>query len=126
MAKGQTLIWTALPHGRDGVSPDGTLRLSVYVTPQLWNTDETVKLMQLSDFPDWIDFPAKVASMTFAVEFDGVPRSATVESVPLLRSDLWKALFDDDTLVFPYRFKEDDTSNSTYLVLETSTLAEAI
>lgn len=123
MAKGQTLIWTALPNGRAGTGAAAPLQLSAYVTPQLWNTDPTVELMHLSDFTEWLDFPAKVASMTFEVEFDGVVRPATVKTPSPLRSDLWKALFEAGTPVFPYRFEDDDASGGKYLVLETSVLA---
>jgi len=126
MAKGQTLIWTALPNGRAGDDPTSAVRISAYLTPQLWNTDASVKVMKLSEFPDWLDFPAQVAAMTFDVDFDGLVLPATVQSPSPLRSDLWKALFTGDTPVFPYRFEDDDVSKGKYLVLETSVLAEAI
>jgi hypothetical protein len=125
MAEGQTVIWTALPHGRAGDTPTSPLRLSVHVAPQLWNTDPNAKVMPLSDFPDWFDFPAAVAAMTFQVEFDGLLLPATVTSAPP-RSDVWKALFDAATQVFPYRFEDDDVSAGKYLVLETGVLAGAI
>ena len=125
MAKGQTVIWTALPHGRAGDTPASGLRLSVHVAPQLWNTDANVKVMPLSEFPDWLDFPAAVAAMAFQVEFDGLLLPATVTSAPP-RPDVWKALFDATTQVFPYRFEDDDLSAGKYLVLETGVLAEAI
>lgn len=124
MAKGQTIIWTAVPHGRSGAGPGDDLRLSVVVTPQLWNTDPSVVLMHLADFPDWKDFPAALAGMTFEVDFDGVVRPATVEPGPTPSSALWKGLFDDNTPVFPYRFERDDTSGDSYLVLQTSVLGE--
>ncbi len=89
MAKGQTLIWTALPHNRAGDDAADALRISAYLTPQLWNTDSSVKVMHLSEFPDWLDFPAQVASMTCSVEFDGLVLPATVVGDPLaLRVDL--------------------------------------
>ena len=112
MAKRQTIIWTALPQGINGPLAIGsTLRLSAFVTPQLWNTDKTVTQMSLSDFPDWLDWPQRVAAMTFEVEFDGgVVLPATLQPGTDLRPDLWQALFDGTTPVFPYNFEEDDFS----------------
>ena len=53
----QTIVWTALPHGIDGApDPGATVRLSAFVAPRLWNDDGT-PLMQLSQFPDFLDWP---------------------------------------------------------------------
>jgi len=126
MAKRQTIIWTALPHGISGpLAVGSTLRLSAFVTPQLWNTDKTVTQMSLSEFPDWLDWPERVGAMTFEVEFDGgVVLPATLQPGTDLRLDLWQALFDGTTPVFPYNFEEDDFSKWGILVLETSKLHE--
>ena len=57
--KKQTITWTAIPNGSDGPLAEGTtLRLSAFVSPRLWNDDAGVAKMKLSDFPDFLDWPA--------------------------------------------------------------------
>jgi len=103
----QTINWTALPRRSNGPVAAGTeLRLSVFVAPRLWNGDPTVKVMPLSDFPDWLDWPAVMSATTFQVEFQGGPTlPATVESAAP-RSDLWQALFKPATTVKPFVFED--------------------
>ena len=103
----QSLTWTALPKSSNGPKQAGTeLRLSVFVAPRLWNSDTGVTSMPLSDFPDWLDWPAVIGQTTFEVEFDGGPTLvATAEDVDL-RSDLWQALFKPATTVKPFVFED--------------------
>lgn len=98
-----TTIFTALPNGR---AADGALRLSVYVSPRLWSDDPVVAQLKLAQFPDYLDWTARVAAATWQVEFDGGPvLNATVESVAP-RADLWSALFREETDVLPHRFED--------------------
>jgi hypothetical protein len=105
--KKQTIVWTALPHGSDGPLAAGTtLHLSVLASPRLWNDDPAVTHMKLSSFPDFLNWPAVVNQATFQVEFEG---GATLEAMPenvSLRSDLWQAIFDDETDVLPFIFED--------------------
>jgi hypothetical protein len=103
----QTLTWTALPKSSNGPNQTGTeLRLSVLVSPRLWNDDTAVTTMPLGDFPDWLDWPALIGQASFQVEFDGGPAlAATPENVDL-RSDLWQALFKPTTTVRPFAFED--------------------
>ncbi len=103
-----TLIYTALPNGR---AEDGSLRLSVFIAPRLWSDDAALAKLKLAQFPEFLDWPARVAGAAWEVAFDGGPTlPATVES-PAPRADLWSALFQNDTEVRPFRF--DDYRGAT-------------
>jgi hypothetical protein len=121
----QTIIWTALPNGSDGPLAGGTtLRLSVLASPRLWNDDPTVTLMQLSSFPDFLDWPSLVDQATFQVVFEGGP-SVPATVVPAgLRSDLWQSLFKNGTDVIPFAF--EDLSGVPVLTFPSSTIHETI
>jgi hypothetical protein len=103
----QTLTWSALPKSSNGPLQAGTeLRLSVFVAPRLWNSDASVISMTLSDFPDWLDWPALISQTSFQIELDGGPSlAATPENVDL-RSDIWQALFKPTTTVKPFVFED--------------------
>lgn len=103
----QTILWTALPDGSDGPRASGTkLKLSVFIAPRLWNSDASVTEMQLSSFTDFLDWPARVNAATFQVAFEGGPTlgASRVSAPP--RSDLWQALFKNNTLVRPFVFED--------------------
>jgi hypothetical protein len=102
----QTITWTALPHGVDGAPVAGsTVRLSVFVAPRLWN-DTSTSTMKLSQFPDFVDWPAVVRGAAFEVTFAGGPTlDATVTSAAP-ESDLWGALFKANTDVIPFEFED--------------------
>lgn len=121
----QTITWTALPHGSNGPKQSGTeLRLSVFVAPRLWNDDATVSSMPLSDFPDWLDWPALIAQASWEVRFGGGPNlAATPENVDL-RSDMWQALFKPTTTVRPFVF--EDSSGRTILTFPAATVHDSI
>ena len=60
----QTITWTALPNGVDGAPVAGsTVRVSAFVAPRLWN-DQSSSTMKLSQFPDFLDWPADVRGAT--------------------------------------------------------------
>lgn len=103
----QTIIWTALPHSSDGPVAEGTvLQLSVHVSPRLWSDDPSVTLLPLSQYPDFLDWPAALGAATFTVEFQGGPSVAAVPVNVSLRSDLWQGLFKNGTDVRPYVFQD--------------------
>lgn len=99
----QTIIFTALPNGR---TADGSLKLSVFISPRLWSDDPAVTKLKLAVFDDFRDWTSRVNAATWKVAFNGGPTlNATVKSAAP-RSDLWSALFKDDTDVFPFRFND--------------------
>jgi hypothetical protein len=121
----QTIIWTALPHGSDGPLAAGTtLRLSVLASPRLWNDDPAVKLMKLNAFPDFLDWPALVNQAGFQVVFEGGPTIAATADTAVLRSDLWQALFKNDTDVIPFVF--EDLSGLDILSFPSSVIHDTI
>jgi len=93
--RSQRVLWTALPNG---FTADGLrLRVSVHVSPRLI-TNET---LQLSTFPDFVDWPS--TPVTFAVHVGPQSLVPTVVS-PARRSDLWQALFPPTTPIRSYVF----------------------
>src|SRR5688572_9412777 len=100
----QTLVFTALPNGR---AADGALKLSVLISPRLWNDDPTVKKMKLSQFPDFLPWTDLVGAANWQVAFaGGLTLNATVPPGNPLREDLWNALFKADTDVLPWEFTD--------------------
>jgi hypothetical protein len=101
----RTTMWTALPNGFTAGADK--LKLSVLVSPRLVTDGPTGTLAQ---FPDFLDWPAVVARLTFRVEFQGGPiitAHPVVESgFPALDSAVWKALFNDHTPVTSYAFED--------------------
>lgn len=121
----QTIIWTALPNGSTGPLAAGTtLRLSVLASPRLWNDDPNVKLMQLSSFPDFLDWPALIDQASFQVAFEGGPTLPATFNTAVLRSDLWQALFKNNTDVIPYVF--EDLSGLEILTFPSTTIHDTI
>ena len=123
--KKQTIVWTALPKSNEGPLAAGSeLHLSAFMSPRLWNSDPNVASMQLSAFPDFLDWPAAVAGGTFQVEFENGPTlDAVVENVSL-RSDIWKGLFKPDTTVRPFVF--EDLSGVKILTFPAATIHDTI
>ena len=100
-----TIMWTALPNG---FTADGNkLKLSILVSPRLATDGLTGTLAQ---FPDFLDWPATVAGLTFRVEFQGGPTitaNPTIEpGFPSLDSAAWKELFNHQTPVTSYAFED--------------------
>ncbi|MGZ3144465.1 hypothetical protein ACVDFE_21225 [Lentzea chajnantorensis] len=90
----QTITWTVLPGGvTAGLD---LVRFSVHVAPRLLPTAGSA---QLSAFPDWTDWTARVAAAAFQLEFPGVldqsgrPVRATARRVSTPVSRHWTALF---------------------------------
>jgi len=97
----QTIMWTAIPRG---VADDGSLLLTVFVSPQLKTDASPGKLGQFKDFLDW---PATLAKLKFDVDFGGSTRAAERTSDET-DSTLWTALFNEKTYVRPYEFRKFD------------------
>ncbi len=101
MAKKQTILWTALPNGL----ANGQLKLSVYVSPRL-ETNEGLPRPTLSQFTDFVNWPAKVQDIKFQVQFAGSAPLDAARVGPELQPDLWAALFKKTTFVEPYSFND--------------------
>ena len=99
----QTLILTALP---DGLTTDGTARLSVFVAPRLWSDAPGAGNLTLDRFPDLLDWPARVSALSWEASVDGAPSLplAVVGDPP--KPELWRALFRATTQVKPFRFED--------------------
>jgi hypothetical protein len=105
--KKQTIIWTTLPNGSNGtLAPGSKLKLSVFISPRLWNNDPNISTMNLADFPDFLDWPARVNMATFQVSFEGGPSLVAMRESNPAQSNLWQALFEANTLVKPYEFED--------------------
>ncbi|MEM6743167.1 MAG: hypothetical protein AAF676_05460 [Pseudomonadota bacterium] len=97
--KTQRVLWTVCPNG---VGEDGRLRLSVVVSPQLTLIPGVTP--ELSEFPDFLDWPARLAGAEFALELAGERRPLDLVSVP--ESPVWRAMFAPDTFVRPREFED--------------------
>ncbi|GCD99141.1 hypothetical protein [Embleya hyalina] len=124
MTTAQNIQWIALPAG---LSPDGTqARLSVFVAPRLMSDGPGT----LAAFPDFRDWPARVAGATFALalgdESGVLDGGAAV--VPLTRtgqpsdSALWQLFFPEGTPVEAFEF--DDHRQNTMVSYPARDLAD--
>ena len=98
----QTLVFTALPNG---FAPDGRARVSVFIAPRLW-LDTATGSQTLKGWPDLLDWPARVAALSWTASLSGGPDVAlTLEHDPR-KPDLWSALFHETTRVKPFLFED--------------------
>ncbi len=101
--KNQTVMWTALPNGVTVTRAGTILKLSVFVSPRL-QTDKTSPTLSL--FTDFLDWPGTLfsaaAGASFSVQFGTLKAVPATRTSPSPRSDLWKALFPDTSLVESY------------------------
>lgn len=105
--KKQTILFTALPNALDAApAPGSKLKLSVFISPRLWNSDAAVASMNLSEFPDFLDWPSVANTAAFQVTFSGGTTLSATRTSPAARSDLWQALFNAATRVKPYAFED--------------------
>ena len=107
MPQKQTIMWTALPNGVK--SGGSVLQLSVFVSPRL-QTDQGLPRPQLSQFPDFAGWTAKVQGVQFAVQFGGGTAVPATRVGLALDPALWSALFQPTTYVQSYQ--AEDYSNS--------------
>lgn len=105
--KKQTITFTTLPNG---VAPSGKLRLSVFVSPRLWTDDPAGTKVDLSEFPDWLDWPA--TALTFQAAFGGATPVAATRVGDAPRSDLWQALFTPTSYLRPRAFEQALTTTT--------------
>lgn len=97
--KRQDVIWTALPKGRRDAK---RVQLSVYVSPRL-QTDEGLPVPRLSQFPDFLDWPATAVKYQVYLGAAG-PFDAKDTTKPKSSSKLYGGVFNANTYVRPHRF----------------------
>ena len=97
----QRVIWTACPNG---TAPNGNLRISVAIGPQLMPTGAGATL---AGFPDWEDWPATQITWKAMIGTDVVD-ATVVSAAP--SSPLYRALFLPTTPVAPYQYQSPTAS----------------
>jgi hypothetical protein len=103
----EKVLWTALPNHLDG---NGRLRISVHVAPRLVNHDGTSTQRKLDECPAFVDWPARLATLKFQVEFDnGVIAQGIPQGTP--DGALWSRLFPPDTPLQPFAFQDHAARN---------------
>ena len=104
----QQILWTALPWGREtaDVPWHGQRRVSIVVSPRL--TPQNSKEQRLEAFKEWLDWPATLAGIRFALEIAGDVVPLKVVSRPALEPDsaLWQRLFPPTLWVAGFQFKD--------------------
>jgi hypothetical protein len=95
----QTLLFTVMPRGLSFNSP--TLPVSVLVSPRLSGSDK------LGDYPDWLTWTQdlKNKGLTLSLRCGAKTRKVQVDPAPL-HPELWAAMFNKDTYVRSYAFKD--------------------
>ena len=89
----QTLVFTVVPNG---VTPQKTLRVSLYLTPRL---DGGATLAAFKDFLDW---PGNIQKNGLKFTLACGAKTATVAaSRAVLRPDVWQSIFTPSTYVAP-------------------------
>ena len=121
MAISQRVTWTLMPNGAKDAT---TLRASVFISPRL-----SIAMADagpggqpdLSHFPDWLNWPERIAHARFSVRIGGTTVEATrVSDDP--RQDVWQALFPGSTIVQPYDFAGSDFSGKAVLSYPIATI----
>lgn len=114
--KEQKIIWTVLPNGIDKPgTPEAGLKFSVFVSPRLYLPDTGPE--RLDEFPDFLNWPGKVANMQFEVELNNGDKLTVSPDTSEFKPGLWTALFKNDTYVRPFAFRDmKDRAIRTYPV----------
>jgi hypothetical protein len=97
------VTFTALPNGVTGTGSSRKLRLSVFVSPRLNTDPPTTGQMDLSQFPDWVNWPS--TPVTYQVSFGGAPAVAATPVGDGPIPALWSMLFDGTTKLTPREFE---------------------
>ena len=99
----QTLTFTALPNG---FAPDGSPRVSVFISHRLWSDVPGGGNITLDKYQDVLNWPARLAALNWQASISGGPAVALTLDNPQLKPDLWAALFRDTTQVKPFQFED--------------------
>lgn len=101
----QELQWMAVPYDVEQRDSKTFLKVAVCVTPRLQdvNTNDN----KLSDYPEWVDWPATLNNVGIGLEVQGQPVISGSALTPIdeqADSGSWKAVFQSDSLVRPYEY----------------------
>ena len=99
----QTLTFTALPNG---FAPDGTPRVSVFISHRLWSDMPGTANVTLDKYADVLNWPARLSALTWEASISGAPALPLTIDNDQLKPALWSALFHDTTQVKPFRFED--------------------
>lgn len=99
----QTLTFTALPNG---FAADGSPRVSVFISQRLWQDPPIAGNTTLDKYPDQLNWPARVAALTWQASINGGPPIPLTEPASELDPTLWSALFHETTQVKPFQFED--------------------
>lgn len=99
----QTLTFTALPNG---FAPDGSPRVSVFISQRLWSDTAGAGNTTLDKYPDQLNWPARVPTIKWEASINGGPGIPLTEPASELDPALWSALFHNTTQVKPFRFED--------------------
>ncbi len=105
MPETQRILFTCIPNGMNTDTRAGAFKIAVVITPRLTTTNPAHD--SLSFWPDWLDWPAVVAGMTWTVDIGSATGLPAVQDPPpggTFRSDVWRALFPPATFVRGYDF----------------------
>ncbi len=103
--KEQKIIWTVLPNGIDKPNTaEAGLKFSVFVSPRLYLPDTAPE--RLDEFPNFLNWPGKVANMQFEVELNNGDKLTVTPDTSEFKPGLWSALFKNDTYVRPFAFRD--------------------
>ena len=97
----EKVLWTALPNHFD---KNKRLRISLHVAPRIVNDDGSSTHGKLGGCPAFHEWPKRLATLKFKVEFDN---GVTAQGVPEQQGDsaLWSRLFPADTPLQPFEFQ---------------------
>lgn len=95
-----TILWTCLPNGVEG----GKLKFSVVASIRL--PEEAGKTPNLGLFPEILNWTDTVKSVIFDVQVDKNVIGQATRLSPDPDPELWKAIFQPDSPVIPFRFPD--------------------
>jgi hypothetical protein len=98
----EKVVWTALPNQLDASK---RLQISVHVAPRLVNDDGSPTPRKLGECPAFVDWPARLVTLRFRVEFDNGATSSATPAAPA-NGRLWRRLLPADTPLQPYVFHD--------------------
>lgn len=117
----QRIVWTALPNGID--SDSGKRRLSVLVSPRLVGDSRAIS-RRIEGYANWRDWPATISAAAFTVKVGGQSIPANLVSSP--QSNIWQAMFPDDTPVRDWEFDAAKVVGNTILTVPTTLVNQII
>ncbi len=98
----EKVIWTTLPYG---LTEEGQLKITLHLAPRLSNADLSKTIRKLGEFPAFANWPDRLASLEFRVDFDnGLQVRGFPQTQP--EPELWQRVFLPETPVKPFAFQD--------------------